>query len=53
MEHVKWKTYIIIAFIDLLSVYLAVARVAYLTDIFEELNDLNLSMQGKQNSILS
>ena len=24
MEHIKWKTYIIIAFIDLLSVYLAV-----------------------------
>ena len=27
------------------------ARLAYLTDIFEELNALNLSMQGKQNSI--
>ena len=24
MEYIKWKTYIIIAFIDLLSVYLAV-----------------------------
>ena len=27
------------------------ARLAYLTNIFEELNALNLSMQGKQNSI--
>ena len=26
-------------------------KVAYLTNIFEELNALNLSMQGKQNSI--
>ena len=24
MEHIKWKTYIIVAFIDLLNVYLAV-----------------------------